>query len=223
MGQPVRAPASEEFIRGFKVSRKNELLNQLCEAYASPESPRRVVQRSQGALLPPDGIQSLLVELRRMDWKENVRPQVDASGYCVLKRPYELTTQPRWKVDDPRSVRRRVWEKSEALLRGVSDKAANFCFTAIAVSKNFRGSPHVDKNDRGPQYALSLGDFDAGGELCVEESPFVVRAIETKGRLACIDGRLPHWVSGYSGERYSIIFYRSTGNEDDIVSAIHDV
>lgn len=38
-----------------------------------------------------------------------------------------------------------------------------------AVTKNFRGSPHIDQNDFSVQYALSVGDFDEGGELCVEE------------------------------------------------------
>lgn len=38
-----------------------------------------------------------------------------------------------------------------------------------AVTKNFRGSPHIDQNDLSVQYALSVGDFGPGGELCVEE------------------------------------------------------
>merc|ERR1719265_2154166 len=97
--------------------------------------------------LPDSATTPLLVALRMIDWKENVRPSVHASGYVVLKRPYELSVQPRWREDDPRAVRRRVWELSEALLRAASPKAAEFGFTAIAVSKNFRGSPHVDKND----------------------------------------------------------------------------
>jgi len=159
-----------------------------------------------------------------MAWKENVRPGVHASGYVVLKPPTTLTVQPQWRAEDPRAVRRKVWELAEALLRSASAKAEDFQFSAIAVSRNFRGSPHVDKNDKSVQYALSLGDFAAGGgELCVEESAFVVRAFETRGRLVCIDGRFPHWVSGYVGERYSIIFYRSIGDEDPPVQAVHEV
>ena len=37
------------------------------------------------------------------------------------------------------------------------------------MTKNFRGSPHIDQNDFSVQYALSVGDFDEGGELCVED------------------------------------------------------
>lgn len=39
-----------------------------------------------------------------------------------------------------------------------------------AVTKNFRGSPHIDQNDFSVQYALAVGDFASGGELCVEEA-----------------------------------------------------
>ncbi|CAK0892444.1 unnamed protein product [Prorocentrum cordatum] len=108
----------------------------------------------------------------------------------------------------PRGAQERVWELSEAMLRAASARAAEFDFSAIAVSKmNFHGSPHVDKNDLSVQYAVSLGDFaDGSGRLCVEEGPFLVRAFDTKEKLVCIDGRFPHWVSGYTGERYSIIY-----------------
>ena len=54
------------------------------------------------------------------------------------------------------------------------------CFSVIlqllgpkAVTKNFRGSPHIDQNDFSVQYALAVGDFPSGGELCVEEAIFV--------------------------------------------------
>mmetsp|Transcript_23213 Transcript_23213/g.65910 ORF Transcript_23213/g.65910 Transcript_23213/m.65910 type:complete len:1084 (-) Transcript_23213:29-3280(-) len=224
-GELVRQPRPEEFVRGFKAARRVELLDALCAGYAAraDSQPRNVVH-DVGVPLPEHATEQLLEALRMMDWKENVRPAVHASGYAVLKQPYELKVQPRWREGDPRAVRRRIWELSEALLRAASAKAAGFHFTAIAVSKNFRGSPHVDKNDLSVQYALSLGDFDeGGGKLCVEESAFVVRAIETRGRLACFDGRFPHWVSGYVGERYSVIFYRSSGEEDAPVQAVHDV
>eukprot|EP00961_Rhodomonas_salina_P285163 3853215-Rhodomonas_salina.2 len=62
---------------------------------------------------------------------------------------------------------------------GCCGKAAQFEFTALAISRNFSASPHVDRNDVCPQYALSLGDFDAReghGALCVEESPFQASA-----------------------------------------------
>jgi Sec-independent protein translocase protein TatA len=61
------------------------------------------------------------------------------------------------------------------------------------------GSPHVDVNDTCPQYAMSLGDFADGGELCVETQPCEVVLVDTHARLARIDGRFPHWVREFKG------------------------
>lgn len=224
-GAPARQPDPAEFVRGFREARKQELLDACCKEYAAKATsqPRKVVH-GQGTALPDHATSELLNTLRMMSWTENVRPAVHASGYAVLRRPHLLAGQPRWRPEDPRAVRRRVWELSESLLRSASPKASEFHFTAIAVSKNFRGSPHVDKNDVSVQYALSLGDFDeAGGKLCVEEDAFLVHALNTRGRLVCIDGRFPHWVSDYDGERYSVIFYRSAGEADPPLRAVHDI
>jgi hypothetical protein len=76
-----------------------------------------------------------------------------------------------------------------------------------------------DRFDASFQYAISVGNFRGGGELCVEESDGRgVALVHTHNRLACIDGRFPHWVAGYdcgedrtpesnSGARYSVVFY----------------
>jgi hypothetical protein len=38
-----------------------------------------------------------------------------------------------------------------------------------------------------------------------------VQVVDTKGRMAKVDGRFPHWVSPYTGERYSIIWFTTDG------------
>ena len=35
------------------------------------------------------------------------------------------------------------------------------CYTAVAFTKNFQGSPHIDTQNSGPFYGLALGDFRA--------------------------------------------------------------
>ena len=93
----------------------------------------------------------------------------------------------------------------------------------VAVTKNFQGSPHVDHSDVSFQYALSLGDFGGGGgggggvggggggELCVEDAARAdaLWVVETRDRVAKVDGRFIHWVRGYGGGgvRYSLIFF----------------
>ena len=83
-------------------------------------------------------------------------------------------------------------------------------YTAIAVTKQFEGSPHIDTENVAPFYGLSLGNF-TGGEVCVESGPFEVTYVETSRRLGQIDGRYPHWVAPHTGERYSIIYYVTSG------------
>jgi len=226
LGVTVRQPSAEEFVQGFKAARRQELLSALCAEYSvrATSQPRQVIRDNAGVALPDPATEPLLSALRMMDWRENVRPAVNASGYALLKRPPVLAKPPPWRQTDPRMVRRRIWELADAALRAASAKSAVFDFTVIAVSKNFRGSPHRDQNDLSVQYALSLGDYEeGGGNLCVEESEFVVRALDTRRRLVCFDGRFPHWVSGYHGERYSVIFYRSSGKFDPPTQAVHDV
>ena len=77
------------------------------------------------------------------------------------------------------------------------------------MTKNFISSPHIDEQDKSFQFAVALGDFH-GGELCIEEDPLSVAVIDTRNRIACIDGRYVHWVRKYTGDRYSLIFYDTT-------------
>ena len=87
----------------------------------------------------------------------------------------------------------------------------DFAYTGVALSRDFRGSPHVDTYDISYQWAISLGEFE-GGELCVESSPGEVSVVSTHNRAAKVDGRFPHWVAPWSGaRRYSVIVYMTRG------------
>ena len=59
---------------------------------------------------------------------------------------------------------------------------------------------------------MALGDF-AGGCLCAEggiDGDTELR-VDVRGRLARLDGRGVHWVSGWTGEeRYSVVFFSSS-------------
>ena len=89
---------------------------------------------------------------------------------------------------------------------------ADFAFTGVAVTKNFVSSAHRDKHDVNHQYALSLGSHAPGtGELCVEASPTEVVCIDTHNKIACVDGRFVHWVTGYEGTRFSLVWYQTLG------------
>ena len=36
----------------------------------------------------------------------------------------------------------------------------------------------------------------------------------TRGRLGKVEGRNPHWVTPYCGERYSLVYYRTEGDPE---------
>ena len=99
-------------------------------------------------------------------------------------------------------------------------------FTSLAVTERFRGSPHIDTENVAPFYGLALGDFSRGGRLAVERDARTVAEVDTRAGFAKIDGRFPHWVTPYEGERFSLIFYTTEGPttprrtavfEDDLV------
>ena len=99
-----------------------------------------------------------------------------------------------------------------------------FCqgFSALAVTYGFSGSPHIDKQNTGPFYGLALGDFGpivengtsgekrGGGGVAVEAAWDTVAVCDSHDRFAKVDGRFPHWVDEYQGERYSLIYYSTT-------------
>jgi len=103
-----------------------------------------------------------------------------------------------------------LWDLAKKTLATIDPIFAR-SFSALAVTKNFRGSPHIDKQNTGPFYGLSLGNFDDGtGGVCVEADAFTVAHVNTKGRLAKVDGRYPHWVAPYT--------YHELDNNADILS-----
>ena len=110
-----------------------------------------------------------------------------------------------------------VWEIAKRIVECADP---HYKYTNLAVSKNFVGSPHRDEFDIAYQFALSLGDFTGGGELCVETMHDEVTLVDTHGKIAKLDGRFPHWVSGYTGTRYSLIWYRVMGESVPIGSAL---
>lgn len=105
----------------------------------------------------------------------------------------------------------RAWDLARELVESVDPDFAKR-YSAIALTKNFEGSPHIDLENWGPFCGISVGDFEGGG-VCVESTPFEIVEVETHDKLGKIDGRFPHWVAPYTGERYSVIYYQTEGPE----------
>ena len=109
-----------------------------------------------------------------------------------------------------------MWTLCQQLIDKVVPDAV---YNALAITKMFRGSPHVDSHDKTFQHVIALGDFD-GGFLCAEADDYGMETIciDVKNRFGRIDGRKVHWVSAWNGERYSIVYYSTS--EDDFTPIV---
>ena len=115
-----------------------------------------------------------------------------------------------------------AWPPAEVLGRAVSAAARPYASCEVRVEC---GQPVVTaRGDRMALHALRdavlSGDFD-GGALCVESGPEEVSVVDTKGRAAKVDGRYPHWVSTWCGERYSVITYKTRGEPSPLGPAVY--
>ena len=163
------------------------------EAVASNEAASYVNLR--GVAVDSAATQRLKDELLRSKWPaRSHRRGVKSDGYIVLKR--ELSP------NDPYAE---LKDACERLMRTVDE---TFPYDSLAITKNFISSAHLDKDDKSHQYSMSFGTFTGGGELCVESKDGKTRwMIDTRERLARFDGRSVHWVRGYSGDRFSVVWY----------------
>lgn len=142
------------------------------------------------------------------------RPTIRAQHYMIIRSPSEFEDKQSNNAVKAAS-KLRQHEGMWALARKIINEAdSDFAqkYTAVAFTHNFEGSPHIDTQNIGPFYGLALGDFSAGGgALCVECSAREVAYVDTRNRLGKVDGRFPHWVAPYTGDRYSVIYYQTMG------------
>ena len=155
------------------------------------------------------------------------RPSIQASSYMILRSPAHMLQLGKKTIKELEKFQthEKIWTLAMAALKQVDSEFAARV-TALAVTHNFTGSPHIDKQNIGPFYGMSLGNFEEGqGGVRVECSARVVCEINTKNRMGKVDGRYPHWVSPYNQkcERYSLIFYRTSGVRDPVGPAIFSV
>jgi len=133
--------------------------------------------------------QDLLHHLTTVDWPHRQRKGVRLGHYLTIKAG-------------------EIWDLCLPILHRVDPQAS--C-SALAVTKNFWGSPHIDQHDTTFQYVLALGDFEGGRLSCDDEG--IVYSFDVGNRMARLEGRRVHWVEGWKGVRYSIVYY-STRSED---------
>jgi hypothetical protein len=204
-----------------------EVMRQLLACYAAEGlGNERAVARLAGKAVSVGLREKLLAELRQWagQWKtyhrnQQERPSIKAEHYMILRSPSEYGEK---HAAGSRKARlaatknennARLWRLACAAMTEVDPEFARR-FTAIAVTRGFTGSPHIDKQNIGPFYGLALGTFAEGqGGLRVECGARQVAEVNTRNRLGKVDGRFPHWVAPYEvgAERYSLIYYQTEG------------
>jgi hypothetical protein len=156
------------------------------------------------------------------------RPSISAEHYMILCSPtmFDATSQNAAKAAIKLKKHEALWNLAHEAIYSVDPIFASQ-YTAVAVTHNFEGSPHIDKQNTGPFYGFAVGDYEDGtGGIMVECSARVIAKVNTKNRMAKVDGRYPHWVGPYDstrGDRYSLIYYRTDGDIEPIGPAVFTV
>ena len=179
---------------------------------------------------------ALLAEIRRTrdvvnstPGSRRERPRVDAELYITFHAPntvfraadgsYNAESTKAKLATQKRQKHQRLWDLAvQALTEADASYASTF--TSLAVTGNFRGSPHIDTENVAPFYALALGDFRGGGRIAVESGVREVTHVDTRFGFAKVDGRFPHWVTPYRGERFSLIYYTTEGASVPVAGAV---
>lgn len=239
----------DDFTRG-------DVMNRLLKLYADETEPARIVEhqdeggskggderhtctyarrivRSSGTLVEESLRNKLLLTLRawKQGWtnKNLERTSIRAENYMILTSPSSwepLGRKKRQKAEAKLEAHKEIWDIAQEVMASV-DADFSSSYTALAVTHNFQGSPHIDRQNIGPFYGISLGDFEDGtGGIMVECSARIVAHVNTKDRLGKVDGRFPHWVAPYDvekKERFSLIFYQTMGDYTKIGPAVFNL
>ena len=103
------------------------------------------------------------------------------------------------------------------LVERLPNQMAGFKFSSVTINKDFASRRHRDRNNAGPSIVHAFGNFQ-GGELgyfpyddgrkeveglCDEE----MTCLDARKNFIFFDGRRAHQVQGFSGERYSAVWY----------------
>jgi hypothetical protein len=141
-----------------KAFDREVLMTKLLECYQQ-QGPRQV-RLERGIPVSQERLDALLHELEaNIHWPHTTRerPKIRAEYYMILQKPGS---------GQPDSVRTRRETAKLERYRGIFDLAVEtmrevdpvFCerFTALAVTKNFVGSPHIDTLNIGAFYGLAL-------------------------------------------------------------------
>lgn len=217
-----RVPLETQFKSLSLMEEREATLQRAVRAHQHANNqPNRKEVHLLGKPIPAPLLHKLLPILQSLRWTvPNHRQGLTAERYLVLQTNVH---QDRF-YGELRNACRELMEWADP----------DYYYSGIAVTKNFVASPHIDERDTSFQYAVSLGDFRGGGQLCVEGKRTIARngsdgvkqgisghthdgndvceeyvnVVDTQNRIVRVDGRNVHWVRPWDeADRYSLIFY----------------
>lgn len=109
-----------------------------------------------------------------------------------------------YRTKGPSRYNSKFKELYNFLLTFMEKYKPNFNYTTIQLNKNIISPPHIDKNNVGPSYIIALGNY-TGGNLVIEG-----KEVNIKDKLYKFNGTKGHWVTPFSGTRYSLVFFTHT-------------
>lgn len=133
------------------------IMTTLLECYAK-HGPREV-RKELGIPVSTERQTALLKELEAIPWPRTTRerPKIKAEYYMILQKPGSgKADSVRTKKETAKLLRyKKLFDLAVETLSEVDPEFAER-FTALAVTKNFTGSPHIDTLNVGPFYGMSL-------------------------------------------------------------------
>ena len=140
-----------------------------------------------------------------------------------------MGTEPYWQPNnitnigsvfmrDPEDIRsKKSWQKEiykkyyERIIREVAPEWAgehrDFVVQTTMYGDNGYCKLHRDKHDVDCQYLIGFGDY-VGGELEVDLPGGRKKIVDIRHKIVRMDGRLPHCVKPWIGNRQSVIWYK---------------
>ena len=136
---------------------RNYVMTTLLECYEK-HGPRKI-RKENGIPVPTQRLDALLQELNAVNWPHTTRerPKIKADHYMILQKPGSGTEDSvRTKKEAAKLMKyKKLFDLAVDTLAEVDPVFAER-FTALAVTHNFLGSPHIDTLNVGPFYGLSL-------------------------------------------------------------------
>ena len=116
--------------------------------------------------------------------------------------PFGIINRRNYGVGRSRNNKRYPRHYEEALKLGELI-ASDIPWTTIMINDNYQSLPHYDKGNDGESWVVGFGDYE-GGELNVENTKIDIKYKPYK----MFAGEKQHWTEPWTGNRYSIVFFR---------------